>query len=1427
MSAKPLENQITFYRNKGIRTFTNLTNPNLSNYFEIRLPTNSIYHYYTNDITDNGPSTSEPIFKNAYMPPSIGHITILTNQQGNPVHTSSQAPTLIRDYHMDHRAFKMLKNIDAATRQPNALAVYNYNLLHQMYKYVRSVYSTYYRWFNIFSTMIQNIADTLKITGTHHHYFTINVPQVMPSLQQFDKLDKKIDQATLVPFTDPSTLAVFELWRFVGPNPNTSVLNLIPKDHLHKVNIILRDLNNYLVINLGNLISFKIQDTDPLLAIKQANNLKADQLQKRIIFLNMKIVAIRNDVKDEQVAEANPEQIDHGSDVSDLSDQTQMNNQGDDLTIKEDTVVDSQTDNVDGMSVDVVQNDEEGVESAIQKEDELIDQHLNKLVELEAKQKENQDITQTRSLGALIRQPALDIEEAFMRKCDAYAMTGVMSTGQYRRFEKIAEASKTMPAPDGTPMKDFINIDPKDLIVDNTPNMKDHDVILDKSMLTNNLMKMEEQYISQVLQKDIASCVMNVMNAGVAVTSYKSEDVTDIGGSYQHLTVKLQPLEGVQSTIRMKLPKVDTNGLFKVNGVKYRVRKQRGEIPICKTGPDKVTITSYYGKCFVNRGRKKSNDYGYWLRTEVMALAMQENSTIEELITADVFDGEQNAPRAFTSLSMGIKSFKYKGYKILLDVVEKEKVYPEAMLKSIEKDGTVLFGYGGPSARPYLTMDKNNVLYSTNGEDTTIIGPFESWIGLTSSDSPIEFAEVSVYGKEIPVGVILGYRIGLTKLISLLKTPVRRVPPGQRLNLLDSEYSIAFSDETIIFSKDDIYASIILAGFNEWARSIRNFSSRSFDNAGVYLNLLESVGLSGRYLREIDLMYDLFIDPITLGLLKEYKEPETFEGLLLRACDLLTDDYCLPAGDARNLRDKGYERMAGAIYTELTQAIRQHSSKLAKSTHPVEMSPYTVWNRIVQDPAKSQVSELNPIMSLKEIEAVTYSGTDGRNRRSMTKKTRAYNKYEMGVTSESTVDSSDVGINFQVTANPQYKSLRGTINPLNYKESGPASLLSTSAMLSPGSDQDDPKRVNFIAIQQAHSIACDSYRQFPLRTGYEAVVGQRTTDMYCYTAKKKGRVMQINDQGIIVEYDDGDIQGYELGTRHGNAAGLVVPHTIVSPLKVGDKVDIGDCICYNTGFFEPDFFDKKRVVWKNACMVRMVLWESTETLEDSSYISEKLTNKLSTKHTKVKNISVNFKQKITNIVKTGQEVDAKTILCYIEDEVTAAANIFTDDTISTLELLSKKSPKAGVKGIIDKIEVLYHGDKEDMSDSIRAIADESDARLRKIAKSTNQEAFTGSVDSSYRIDNNSILLDTCVIRVYITQNVAQGVGDKGVFFNQMKTVHSGIMPGVYMTESGEEIDVIFGQKSIDDRIVHSPALIGTTNTLLRLAAKRMCEAYKK
>jgi hypothetical protein len=105
----------------------------------------------------------------------------------------------------------------------------------------------------------------------------------------------------------------------------------------------------------------------------------------------------------------------------------------------------------------------------------------------------------------------------------------------------------------------------------------------------------------------------------------------------------------------------------------------------------------------------------------------------------------------------------------------------------------------------YIVLDKDSFFYETNAGSLKPIGPFETMMGLDATHAPVEFSETKVYGKSIPTGIVLAYLYGLDKLLQMLKVNPRRVNAGQRLNLQDHEYAIVFSDETLIFSKEDLW----------------------------------------------------------------------------------------------------------------------------------------------------------------------------------------------------------------------------------------------------------------------------------------------------------------------------------------------------------------------------------------------------------------------------------------------------------------------------------------------------------------------------------------------------------------------------------------------------------------------------------------------
>jgi hypothetical protein len=54
----------------------------------------------------------------------------------------------------------------------------------------------------------------------------------------------------------------------------------------------------------------------------------------------------------------------------------------------------------------------------------------------------------------------------------------------------------------------------------------------------------------------------------------KTDDVMD---SFDTHVFRIVPVIGKPSTIRIQLPRVGEDGMFKAGGVKYRMRKQRGD----------------------------------------------------------------------------------------------------------------------------------------------------------------------------------------------------------------------------------------------------------------------------------------------------------------------------------------------------------------------------------------------------------------------------------------------------------------------------------------------------------------------------------------------------------------------------------------------------------------------------------------------------------------------------------------------------------------------------------------------------------------------------------------------------------------------------------------------------------------------------------
>lgn len=367
---------------------------------------------------------------------------------------------------------------------------------------------------------------------------------------------------------------------------------------------------------------------------------------------------------------------------------------------------------------------------------------------------------------------------------------------------------------------------------------------------------------------------------------------------------------------------------------------------------------------------------------------------------------------------------------------------------------------------------------------------------------------------------------------------------------------------------------------------------------------------------------------------------------------------------------------------------------------------------------------------------------------------------------------------------------------------------------------------NFISIQHGHGISCVGYTTPIVRTGEEDKIAERNSDIFASIAKKAGKVVSLNKDGIIVKYDDGEEVGVELGRRYGGASSLTYPFDIVTDKKLGDRVEPGDAIAWNANFFAKDYLNPRGITWKSGVPITVALTVSPATYEDSSAISRRAAEKMSTFITERREIIVRFDQAIHEVVKPGQKVDVFDTLCIVEDSLTSGSDVFQGTSAQTLRQYGADAPRAKVKGVVDGLEIRYNGEKASMTPSLRAIADQCDKQLAAKQKASGKPIMTGQTLNHYRVSGKPLLPDTAVITVLITHEVPYSVGDKAVLGNQLKTINGDVVDNPMVSESGVVIDKEFGSIAVGARIVRSPYLIGTTSRLSKRLGEMIVDAYR-
>lgn len=939
--------------------------------------------------------------------------------------------------------------------------------------------------------------------------------------------------------------------------------------------------------------------------------------------------------------------------------------------------------------------------------------------------------------------------------------------------------------------------------------------VASESVRRNKLQAFDNKYTENIMHRETMQMIGQFNASGALVTDVKVEDKGSVLGETTEYRVSFNPVDGERSTVKFTLPKV-VDGTFVANGTKYRMKKQHGDIPIRKIGPYEVNLSSYYGKLAITRSSLAVNSLEKWLFKKII------NDPNITAVRGNVFQNYANVPFIYGSLAMNFREVTKGNLRIFLDYKNRDELVKGKELSKIEKKGVVC----GTMGTSILLMNKDGEIKKMTPKGDISVGTIYDLLELDESKTPLPQVMIKIFGKNIPLVLLYIHLIGINGIFKHYDVKYTVESKGKRHK--ESIIKLVFEDISIGINKAPPEALLLLNSLVKLKGLVKYLEFKDFvksdrfpPEAGGYM--LTELGHPTRFEKEFTLLSQMFIDPITKTVLGRINEPTTFLPLIDRSIEMLDEISHPSPTDSRFMREKGYERFNGFIYKEMVKAIRSYKTALNIKKRAVNISEFAVFNAIIKDSTVKPTEDINPLSPIKEQEIITYLGEGGRSKETLVASSRIYHESDVGLLSEAVPDSGTVGINAYLASDTDISDVYGLRKPKDKITT--ANKHSTSFLITPGVDMDNPVRAVMSHIQQSHVVAMKGAELPLVKTGTEYVIPSKSSSMFCNVAKEDLTVTKVGKYSIVLKDKKGKEHRYLLGIQEGLSEGKIYPHPLITDLKKGDKVKNGDGISWNPYYYEKDDMLGK-ICYKSGMYINIAMVEGYFVNEDSFAITKEIADQLDSDIRYVKNIVVDFDDSPMDVVSVGDKVLIGDTLMVIEDAITKNMGGKRKQATNSLTDLLRQVPRSSVGGKIAKIEVLYNGLIEDMSPELANLTITSDKNRKSLARELGKKYYSGATYGELRIDGKVIEGNQAVIVISIDSHRGLQSGDKFVFGSQLKATLGDLLDEPIKTESGDLVYGFFSYRAALLRMAYSGIIVPIATKILRHLPKYLLGKYK-
>lgn len=901
-------------------------------------------------------------------------------------------------------------------------------------------------------------------------------------------------------------------------------------------------------------------------------------------------------------------------------------------------------------------------------------------------------------------------------------------------------------------------------------------------------------------------------------------DVQDTSTSEDYIdtwTVKCEDISGTRFSLKFDIPKFFNNRFMRLRGNDKTINAQLMNLPILKTEKDVCQITSNYNKIFFRIYGSSLGKSNVVTDKTIKALKKYDGKAITYKLGSNALDSlKYDLPIDYIDFAKEYSSISYKDTTFYFSQDEIRKKYEKII--DLSK--------GIPIA--YKSSDKSIIYYShdfflsnTIAERLYEDPKFKELFDEAKPGTKYSYSKASIMSTTIPVIVILAYCEGLTK--SLDKAHIKysitdKKPSKNDFNHVYQDI-IKFNDAYLTY--DLTYeSSLLMNGLKEC--NTEDYSIKDINTKAMWIEMLDLFG--GRLKSDgIDNFYDLEFDPITIRTCKAYNIPYDFCEALIYANNLLVDSKYNKHVDITGNRLRSKELIAGYAYKALSSSYASYrimNKKTGKGTMTIKQS--AVIDAILTDNTTSDASTINDLCYAEATNTISFKGLSGMNaERSYSLDKRTYDESMNGLLAMSTGFAGTVGETRQGTINMNIQGKRGYIKDTagNTEIMNDVNSLSIAEALTPlSTTHDDPFREAMSFTQRTkHDMRVAGGDPLLITNGMDDALVNFTPDYFSVVAKDNGKVVEKDDEHIVVAYNNGEYEYVDLRNKvyKNSDGGFYTSIKLKAYDKLGSTVKAGDCIAYDPLSYTVDSGYDDNPTYNQGTIAKVAIITTDDGFEDSCVVNDYISDALSSNVVTLVPVTLSKNTNVFNLVKVGQSIQEGDSLLVIQNafednDVNVLLKNLVDDeeTVTSLGRIPIKSHNTGK---IEDIKIYRTCELDELSDSLRKIVTDYEKKESKvvnnIAKYDKEKAKRYT--NNYKLDNTGKLKGIDVdggvlIEIYVNYKDDFSVGDKLIFLGAQKGVAKEVLTkdnnptSSYRPE--EPIDAIASMISFDKRMITAP-----------------------